>query len=231
MIPLRLDPVRGVLLVAAIVFGSRSVLANTFTETFTGGSNAGGWLYGGPAETIETTGGNPGAFYHSPTLDTFAPQPRTSGPDSVFTGDFRTRNITAIGIDLITISVDFSAAGRPLTLMLISDAGTPGDPNDDWAAYFMGPVNVPVPGQGWASFSFAVPSQATSLPAGWQTIALGPNSPPPDWNDVITDVDQVRFFYGDPTNFFIFQMWSVGIDNVTIVGDVVPVELIGFEVE
>jgi len=204
---------------------------DTFIETFTGGSNVGGWLYGGPGETIEAAGGNPGAFYHSPAIDTFAPQPRTSGPDSVFTGDFRARNITGIGIDLITIAVDFSAAGRPLTLMLISDAGTAGDPSDDWAAYFMGPVNIPVPGQGWASFSFAVPSQSTSLPAGWQTLAFGPNSPPqPDWNDVITDVDQVRFFYGDPTNFFIFQVWNVGMDNLTIVGDVVPVELVGFEV-
>ena len=229
MIPL---PVGRIL--AAVVLSSGPALAstaNTFTETFTGGSNVGGWLYGGPGETIEAAGGNPGAYYHSPTLDTFAPQPRTSGPDSVFTGNYRTRNITAIGLDLITISVDFSAAGRPLTLMLVSDAGTPADPNDDWAAYFMGAVNVPVPGQGWASFSFAVPSQSTSLPAGWQTIALGPNSPPPDWNDVITDVDQVRFFYGDPTGFFIFQMWNVGLDNVSIVGDVVPVGLAGFTVD
>jgi hypothetical protein len=116
--------------------------------------------------------------------------------------------------------------------MLISDAGTPGNPNDDWAAYFMGPVNIPVPGDGWVSFSFTVPSQAMSLPPGWQTLALGPNPPPVlDWNDVITDVDQVRFFYGDPTNVFIFQVWNVGLDNVTVVGDVVPVELLGFTVE
>jgi hypothetical protein len=216
---------------ALVVLAAAPASANTFIETFTGGSNVGGWLYGGPNETIETTGGNPGAFYHSPTIDTFAPQPRTSGPDSAFTGDFRTRNITAIGIDIITIAVAFSAAGRPLTLMLVSDAGTPGDQSDDWAAYFIGPVNVPVPGDGWRSFSFAVPAQSPTLPPGWQTIALGPNAPAPDWNDVITDVDQVRFFYGDPQNVFIFQMWNVGLDKATIVGDVVPVELQGFVVE
>jgi hypothetical protein len=219
------------LVLAVLILTSPPAFGNTFTETFTGGSNTGGWLYGGPGETIEATGGNPGAYLHSPSLDTFAPQPRTSGPDSVFTGDFRTRNITGIGIDLITIDVDFSAAGRPLTLMLVSDAGTPADPSDDWAVYLIGPANVPVPGEGWVSFSFPVPSQSPSLPPGWQTIALGPNSPPPDWNDVITDVDQVRFFYGDPTNFFIFQMWDVGLDNVSITGDVVPVELLGLTVE
>jgi hypothetical protein len=226
-----MTPSRLVVLVAAAFLVSAAAFADTFTETFDNGSNVGGWHYSGPGETIETSGGNPGAYLHSPSLDTFAPQPRTSGPDSVFTGDFQGRNVSVIGIDLITIAVDFSAAGRPLTLMLISDAGTPADPNDDWAAYLIGPQDVPVPGEGWKSFSFPVPSQSPTLPAGWQTIALGPSSPPPDWNDLITDVDEVRFFYGDPTNFFIFQMWDVGLDNVTITADVVPVELVGLAVE
>lgn len=208
-------------------------LADTFTETFDGGSNTGSWLYGGPGETIETAGGNPGAYLHSPAIDTFAPQPRTApGVASVFTGDYRGRNITGIGIDLITIAVDFSAAGRPLTLMLVSDSGTPGNADDDWAAYFVGASEIPVPGDGWKSFSFTVPSQSMSLPAGWQTLALGPNSPPaPDWNDLITGVSQVQFFYGDPTFVFIFQVWDVGLDNVSISGDVVPVELLQLGVE
>jgi hypothetical protein len=216
---------------ASLVLASAPASADTFTETFDNGSNVGGWLYGGPGETIESSGGNPGWYLHSPSLDTFAPQPRTSGPDSVFTGDFQGRNVSVIGIDLITIAVDFSAAGRPLTLMLVSDAGTPGNGNDDWAAYLIGPQEVPVPGDGWLSFSFDVPSQSTTLPPGWQTIELGPNSPPPDWNELIGDVDQVRFFYGNPEDFFIFQVWNVGLDNVTLTADVVPVELTGFAVE
>jgi hypothetical protein len=218
-------------LVAGLALSSAPAFADTFTETFDNGSNVGGWLYGGPGETIESSGGNPGWYLHSPSIDTFAPQPRTSGPDSVFTGNFQDRNVSVIGIDLITIAVDFSAADRPLTLMLVSAAGTPGDPSDDWAAYFIGPQNVPVPGDGWVSFSFNVPSQSPAPPPGWQTIAFGPNSPPPNWNALITDVDEVRFFYGDPTNLFIFQMWDVGLDNVTITADVVPVELAGFAVE
>jgi hypothetical protein len=217
-------------LALVLVVGAPAI-ADTFTETFDDGSNVGGWLYGGPGETIEPTGGNPGWFLHSPALDTFAPQPRTSGADSVFTGDFQARNVSVIGIDLITIDVDFSAAGRPLTLMLVSEAGTPGNPNDDWAAYFMGAQNIPVPGEGWLSYSFDVPSQSPTLPPGWQTIDLGPNPPPPDWNALITNVDQVRFFYGDPTFVFIFQMWDVGLDNVTVTADVMPVELAGFAVE
>ena len=31
----------------------------------------------------------------------------------------------------------------------------------------------------------------------------------PDWNQLVEDVAQVRFFYGDPTMFFIFQGYFV----------------------
>ena len=186
-----------------------------FVETFDAG-NEGGWTFFGPNETVEPAGGNPGPYLHIPFLDTFAPQPGTSTP-SAFSGDFRACDVSTIGIDLNTFAVDFSADGRPLTLMLVSDNDTPGDESDDWAAYLIGPDNVPLPGEGWLAYDFAVPSAETSLPAGWSTLELGPSSPPsPDWNEVITDVAQVRFFYGDPTKFFIFQGWNLGLDNPRI---------------
>jgi hypothetical protein len=200
----------------ALALAAAPALAETFTETFDGGSNVGGWTFGTGNEVIEAGGGNPGAYLHDTFVDTFAPQPRTSQP-SIFTGDLRQLGVSRIGIDLITFSVDFSAEGRPLTLMLISDQGTPANFDDDWAAYFMGPSNIPLPGEGWISYSFDVPSQETSLPAGWATVAFGPSSPPePDWNQVITNVAELRFFYGDPTMFFIFQGWNLGLDNPTI---------------
>lgn len=188
----------------------------SFTETFEGGSNIGGWAYGGPGDFIPTSGGNPGAFLRTNGIDTIAPQPHTTGT-SVFTGDYRAAGVRSIGVDLNTFTVDFSAADRPLTIMLISDNGTPGDQSDDWAAYLIGPDTIPVPGEGWKSFDFNVPADQTALPAGWATLQFGPNSPAsPDWNDVITNVSELRFFYGDPTLFFIFQMWSVGLDNARI---------------
>jgi len=199
-----------------VALAAAPAVADTLTETFDGGSNVGGWTFGTGNEVIEPAGGNPGAYLHDLFVDTYAPQPRTSQP-SVFTGDIRHRGVGRLGIDLLTLAVDFSAEGRPLTLMLVSDQGTPADPDDDWAAYLMGPINVPLPGQGWLSYSFAVPTAERTLPAGWATLALGPSSPPsPDWNLLVEDVAQVVFFYGDPTMFFIFQGWNLGLDNPTV---------------
>ncbi len=190
----------------------------TFVDTFESGGSAGGWSFGGPFDSIAASGGNPGRFLQTIDLDTFAPQPRTQrGLDSQFTGDFAARGVRSIGVDLITTRVDFSAAGRPLSLLLIEDNDTPFDFDDDWGAYLVGSDNVPLVGQGWRSYDFVVPSSSTSLPAGWATIAFGSKSPPtPDWNRLIRDVDQVVFFYGDPKFFFIFQMWNLGLDNARI---------------
>jgi hypothetical protein len=210
-------------LAAALIAGG-AVRADAFVESFDGGSNVGGWTYFSPGETIETAGGNPGAYLHAFGLDTFAPLPRTTASGSVFTGDFRDAGVSSVGVDLITTHVDFSAEGRPLALMLFSDNDTPGAPGDDWAAYRLGP-DIPVPGQGWLSYDFPVESSSTVLPPGWATIALGPSSPPdPDWNDVITDVSRLGFHYGDPTFFFIFQMWDIGLDNARITAGAVTVQ-------
>ncbi len=191
--------------------------AEGFVETFDSG-NEGGWTFFGPNETVEPAGGNPGPYVHVPFLDTFAPQPGTDpSTPSAFSGDFRACGVDSIGIDLNTFDVDFSAGGRPLALLLISDNDTPGDDTDDWAAYVIGPDNVPLPGEGWLAYDFDVPSAETSLPAGWNTLELGPSSPPaPDWNDLATGVARVRFFYGDPTKFYIFQGWDLGLDNPRI---------------
>ena len=57
----------------------------------------------------------------------------------------------------------------------------------------------------------------TNLPASWGVLEGCPElDPDAAWNQVIQDVDQVTFFYGDPTFFFIFQAWSTGIDNPSI---------------
>ena len=198
----------------ASLFAATAVAsADVYVDTFDNSSSAGGWTFG-LTPVYPATGGNPGKYLKVTGLDTYAPQPRTTGA-SVFTGNYRAKKVVRVGVDLTTIAVDFSAAGRPCTLMLVNDNGTPSNANDDWAVYTMGP-NVPLVGEGWKSYDFTVPAQATSLPAGWHSIKLGSASPTPDWNVAMQDVDKVVFFYGDPENFFIFQMWTLGLDNARI---------------
>jgi hypothetical protein len=178
-----------------------------------------GWLFGA-FDIVQIGGGNPGNYLRTSGLDTFAPQPRTmAGLNNDYVGDknYADMNVTAIGIDVMINAVDFSAAERPLSVYLINDNNTPGDSSDDFGASFTAPTFVPVPGEGWRTFEFEVPSQSETLPPGWVFRTLGPSTPPFDWQDIITDVDSLRFFYGDPDFFFIFQMWNTGIDNFRLV--------------
>lgn len=201
---------------SALFLVNSAARADEFITTFSSG-NPGGWTFGSPNGSIQATGGNPGAFFHDDFLDTFAPQPHTTTTTSLYTGNYRQRDVASVGIDLILYNVDFSADGRPLTVMLTSDNGTPANPNDDWVAYHIGPDNVPLPGEGWKSYDFAIPSQSTTLPAGWSTLGLGPDAPAsPNWNTLITNVVELGYFYGDPEFFFIFQGWDLGLDNPRI---------------
>lgn len=215
------------LLAASLAAATAHAGSTTFVETFTGGSNKGGWSYFGdpenPVEVVESSGGNPGAWLHATCtglncLDTFAPQPRTQlGTESEFTGDYRARGVTSVGIDLILLDVDFSAAERPLSVMLYSDAGT-AIPEDDVFVYHVGDQTVPLVGEGWRSFDFSIPSASKTLPADWRVL-IGTGDNNADWNTAITDVDQLAFFYGDPEFFFIFQQWEPGLDNPRITYD------------
>ncbi len=179
----------------------------------------GGWTWGGPFPSTPVSGGFPGAYLRTSDLDTFAPQLRTSGA-SMFTGDYRAARVTALGVDLKSFSIDFpSSCQRPLSLMLWNDNGTPGNVFDDTYVYFVSPDDIPCVDGNWRSYTVAVPSQSATLPAGWGVDPNATSSPNAVWNQVISNVTQVRWFYGDPTFFFIFQMWTVGADNARIAFD------------
>lgn len=189
--------------------------AETVVRTFDGASNPDGWNWGF-GNSFPAAGGNPGAYLRTDGLDTFAPQPRTTVANSPFLGNLRAAGVVSIGVDLAAFSNN-TTGGRPLTLMLMHNNGTPSNPSDDTAAYFKGP-NIPSLGQGWVSYDFNVPTEQTSLPAGWELLNMGDSGSPAihTWNQVVENVSQVRFFYGDPTMFFIFQTWSLGMDNLRI---------------
>lgn len=185
------------------------------TDTFEGGANQGGWAFGGPSEFLSPTGGNPTGYLRSQGLDTTIPWLRcTEG--TAFTGSFRSNGVTGASIDVNVFSTDFNIGAFPLSVILFSDNGTPGNGNDDWAVFKKGDA-IPSPGSGWKHVVFAIPSNATSLPTGWGYLQFGPGSPASaNWNLVITNVTRLEFSFGDPELFYIFQMWTVGADNVSL---------------
>ncbi|HVS17340.1 MAG TPA: hypothetical protein VMT18_01980, partial [Planctomycetota bacterium] len=187
-----------------------------FNEGFDAGSNIGGWTIG-PPTTNPQSGGNPGAWRNG-SVDTFAPQIRTFG-SSVFTGDWRAQGVRSVGIDLLTVSTQFPAS-RELSLMLSNDNGTPGNTADDCIVSFLGTRLVPQPGTGWETFDFAVDASSTTMPQGWKPLGAC-TDPDAAWNTVITNVSEVRYFYGNPEFFFIFDIWNLGFDNARI-SNVVP---------
>jgi len=221
---------RGAVLAAAglligAVAATPARAATTTVDTFTGGANSAGWTFGSlNADTIEPTGGNPGAWLHNDLLDTFAPILRnTPTMPSDFTGNLRAKGVTSIGADARTDHADFGAGGRQFSLLLRDTKGTPDDPEDDDYAYFVG-ATVPQVGQGWVSYDFNVPSQSTDpVPAGWHGGWAGDGEnfrPGVNWNDVITHVDSVEFWWLNPAFFAIFQQWDVGADNVRVTSSV-----------
>jgi hypothetical protein len=189
---------------AALLLLAVAARSQDYVETFTGGVNLGGWTFGANS-MVQATGGNPGNWVHTTNLDTFAPQLHTTGTGGPFAGDWRALDIHSVGVDLITVSTQF-AFDRECTLMLSNGPQT---------VYFLGTADhVPLAGTGWKSFEFTFDPASTTMPAGW--FVLGAGAPDATWNAVITNVKSVNFFYGDPTFFFIFDIWNVGADNVRV---------------
>jgi hypothetical protein len=188
-------------------------------DPFDGGVNNGGWNYN-PGDTILPTGGNPGAWLHQSTADTFAPIFRSTSKD--LDGDWRAAGIDRISFDAILNGMNFgNGSGFAMSILLRDTKGSSGVSDDDYA-YFVGP-NIPLLGAGWKSFIYSIPSQDTSaVPTGWKGGWVGDGAqfrPGVDWNDVITNVDRVEIQWIDPSFFALFQQWDIGMDNIGVQAD------------
>ncbi len=193
----------------------------TFVDTFDKHVNVGGWSFFGnpdnPYEKIEMQGGNPGAYLYEEGLDTYAPRLRTPiGYPSIFTGNYREKGVTRVGVD-IAIFGAAATGGRPLSLILRNDNGTPDDFSDDIQVFWTGTKPIPQPNGVFKEFDINIPSQSMTLPKGWKVMyGYSTGDDDADWNTVINDVSQITFFFGDPEMFFMFQIWWIGVDNPRI---------------
>lgn len=189
----------------------------TITETFDGETiDQASWRAG--SHDVILFGGNPGDYLR--VLEADAAEPRFQTVASLaqdFLGNYRSKGVIGLGIDVNLFGVGISAEGRPVSLSLLSDMGTPDDPLDDCEAVLVGRKNLPNPGTGWKTYDFKVPSQSTTLPNGWIMWGTCANLAPDEaWNVVIQNVVRASFDFGEPGFFYFFQIWSVGYDNPRI---------------
>jgi hypothetical protein len=210
---------RQLTLLALLAAAPTTALAQTSAALFDGFNtpvNKGGWSYN-PGDTWEVAGGNPGGWWHQPVADTFAPI--IVATNAALTGDFRAKGVTQLSFDAQLLGVDFGTGNGMNMSVLLRDTKGTGTPSDDDYAYFVGP-NIPLLGQGWKHFDFAIPSADTSaVPTGWTGGWSGDSTqfrPGVTWNDVITSVDRVEIQWIDPSFFAIFQQWNIGLDNIAM---------------
>jgi hypothetical protein len=203
-----------------------------FVETFDSRRNEGGWSFYTPDRPIiEEEGGNTGGYLHDDGVVSFAPHPGTAlGVESIFTGNYRDRKVTSLGIDLRCIDYEYDITTRYLTLMLMNDNGTPLDPEDDWGAYIVGPTKLPskyvawlsstiTNEPGWVSYDFEIQSQTGSLPEGWvffRNESGAATTPGGSWKQLMENVSYIQYYYGDPILYYILQSFDLGLDNPRI---------------
>lgn len=142
--------------------------ADTTTVTFDSGT--GGWEgvsgSGGPGSSIEPTGGNPGANWHT-IFNDFGLTFRTAAPE--FVNDYTAHGSVTLSFDLKVNDISFfgSPVTRPILFELRdSDAAAPGFP---WASVWFKLDDVGADRYGdWTHLSVTIadPRSAT-LPDGW----------------------------------------------------------------
>lgn len=182
-------------------------------EDFEDGVNEYSWGIGVDIPVVEPTGGNPGQYLREGPFEIWAPQIRVGsvGSPRPWTGDFVAQGVTEASVDLITID-PVSVTTRELCFVLFFGMNTP-DPQDDALAYVPGPP-VPAPGSGWTSYSFTIPRTTDPLPAGWDWVI--PPTAPVVWNELLTHVTIISYFYGNPTTPWPEQTWNIGVDNLRV---------------
>lgn len=210
-------------LYATIAFAPQAT-AQASVETFENGNPDNWELWFSVYNSVQTTGGNPGAYLEldntsGPATCQFVEGFPGGNPGSgtyAHTGDWRAQSIDTVSFDMNVIA---GAYGGDVILTLISDPGTPSDPVDDCAVSFR-QAGVGPAAAGWQTYTFAIPSAQTSLPGGWEFDPMSPcsnGSPSAAWNQVMQDMDQMTITYdSNPAIFCTFTNWTLGIDNITV---------------
>ena len=207
------------ILVAAVAAQAQITVAD-----FEGGVNNGNWTFG--FGDIEPTGGNPGGWYHTAGLDAPYPVFTCEYGAEGFTGDYVTTGVTRISADFICNDSSNQWIGTFMfCVFLRNDMGTPTNIEDDIFVY-PNPENWTCPdiGEGWVHYEFDIPSDFVGgpgeLPEGWLggSYMTGNTTFPEDalWQDVLSGIGRLEFWWNHPDWAAIFATFDVGADNIIV---------------
>lgn len=193
------------------------------------GTNNGDWTWGNGADTIEATGGNPAGWFHNDYLNTFAPILRCGWDAPDWTGNYVAEGVVRISGDFQTISATTQYMQYyPFTVMFRNHMGTPNDIEDDIHVYYNPDLQFsPDVGAGWIHYEFDIPTDfvggAGELPDGWMggSYMTGNASFPSDatWQDVMSDIGRIEFWFFHPDMFGVYEWFDVGADNIVLEKD------------
>ena len=198
-------------------------MAVEVTDNFESGTNPNQWGWtnnGGGSFIIEPTGGNPGAWLDSGT-PYFSDHPNLTSipPDgSALRAALASGTLTSAAFSFHQLlSGCFPVYTSPATfsLELVDLHSDPGGAVIE-AHTMTGPRSIGVLQTAmWTHASFAIPSDSTdAVPEGWEL-----NAPPElnyTWQDLMQNVDGIRFFVINPDDFTFDACWRLGADNVTV---------------
>ena len=198
-------------------------MAAQVTDNFESGTNPNQWGWtnnGGGSFIIEMTGGNPGDWLDSGT-PYFSDHPNLTSVPPEGT-DLKTALASGTLHSASFAFHQFRAGCFPtytspstFSLELMDLHSDPGGAVIE-AHTMSGPPSIGVlqPAM-WVHASFAIPSDSTDpIPDGWEL-----NAPPElnyTWQDLMQNVDGIRFFVINPDDFTFDACWRLGADNVTV---------------
>jgi hypothetical protein len=215
----------------ALLATAAPVYAEQVVDDFESGTNPNGWswLSGSPGGLIyngvvQSSGGNPGAWFDS-TTPYFSGHPNfTSVPlaGTPLRAALDSGTLTSASVDFQRLDTSAVINCHPvydlpstytLELLDLHTVGT--DPPTPIEAHTIdGPASPAGTSYAWTSMSFTIPSDATDVPPGWVLDV------PPDitytWADLMHNIDGISFFAIDPGEITFDSCWELGADNVVI---------------
>ena len=186
------------------------------------------------AGTHVATGGNPGGYIEyiniQSQIDVWFWQAGQGNAE--WTGDFRAKGVDFMSGDF-RHNLGTSPFGMFMCLVIANDMGTAELTDDimavapiDWNYTFAGFGAAIQPGV-WTNIRYDIPSDSTTIPAGWTIQGLGgtygTGDDDADWNMIIQDVSYVAFTNSTPWGGFVLGFIDFDWDNMQLGPDALGV--------